>query len=282
MNFQDNLASFKNKLRKNKIIYYLYQVFFDFYYYHKPSRQLGLKYYGDPLNLKNIWEAEELEIIQKFLPTADAVINIGANIGYYVCFFASKGIKMIAVEPIQRNLKFLYKNLVANKLSEVEVFPIALSNRIGLQKMYGKAGLASLVKGWYGQPENQFHYVPVNTMDNLLHNRFEGKKLLIIIDIEGNEYQLLQKAEHYINLNPKPVWLIEVAMFPQIGEQVKENKDIFATFTLFFQSGYSAWWIFKGLKEVTNENLPNILRNNRLKTGNFLFLNKTEEKILFS
>ena len=68
----------------------------------------------------------EVRFLKTMLSTARIFVDVGANIGFFSCFAAKRGLQVIAVEPHQLNLRLLYRNLRLNNLDRVEVFPIAL------------------------------------------------------------------------------------------------------------------------------------------------------------
>lgn len=273
MNITRQVELLKNQLRKHRGLYTLYQMWFEKRCSMNPTQLHGLTYYGDPVNLKTIWEEQEIKLVNKLIPEVDYMINIGANIGYYSCFVASKGIRSIAVEPLRRNLKYLYQNIEINNLEDlIEVYPLALSNKTGLCHIYGRGGLASLIKGWYGQPINQYEVVPVTTFDKLFSTRFFGKRLLIIMDVEGNEFSILQESQNYLKMNPKPIWLMEIAIYPLINNKQTLNKDVFATFSYLYSNGYRAWWISDTLMEISKNHLDEFVSTHRERTLNFIFM----------
>ena len=83
---------------------------------------LGSKMYLDETDLGLSWdlitdgirEAYLVEIVKKELKKGDIVIDIGANIGYYVLLeskiVGEKG-KVYAIEPVPQNVDILRKNL---------------------------------------------------------------------------------------------------------------------------------------------------------------------------
>jgi hypothetical protein len=49
--------------------------------------------------------------------------------------------------------------------------------------------------------------IALSTMDILLGDRFEGKRIFIKIDVEGVEHAVLCGAGRTMSLDPKPTWV---------------------------------------------------------------------------
>ena len=125
------------------------------YRYMRDNRQVWDTPYETPFGFKLVghsgmgkgpFEQDETEIIRRILGKwGDVVINVGANIGYYCCLALSQGKHVIAFEPMRGNLSCLYKNMRANCWADqIEIFPIALSNKIGVVEIFG-GGLERLL-----------------------------------------------------------------------------------------------------------------------------------------
>ena len=147
----------------------------------------GFRLIGSLKMLNGTFEPDEYEIVKKCLNKSDLFVNIGANVGYYCCIALKAGKPTIAFEPNEINVKCLYQNILVNGWSDqIEIYPIALSNRTGLIKMYGDGTGSSLIKGWAGMPERIRKTVPMSTLDNVLGERAKGKKCFVLVDIEGS------------------------------------------------------------------------------------------------
>ncbi len=194
-------------------------------------------YITNRLMLKGAFENSELEILKNSMLNSDVFVDVGANIGYYSCLALSLGKHVVAVEPQQQNLECLFSNISSNGWFDAEVFPLGLSDKPGLLTLYGASGpCASLVKGWAGYSSRFKQFIPVNTMDNILGDRFMGKKLLIKIDVEGAEYDVLRGAMKTLSMQPKPNWFIEIS--PSLFHPGGLNRNFEATFDLFWKNGY--------------------------------------------
>lgn len=91
------------------------------------------------LLLTGVHEKLQTEILQKTLNKGMTVVDIGANIGYYVLLEAAivgeKG-KIYAIEPIRRSFELLEKNIEVNNYQQiVETFQMAVSNKSGISKI---------------------------------------------------------------------------------------------------------------------------------------------------
>lgn len=138
----------------------------------------GYKLAGNKVMAQGLFEPVETELVRNILQDVDVLVNVGANIGYYCCHALSMGKEVIAFEPIQRNLRYLYRNIKENGWSMVEVYPMALSNSVGVLQIYGGNTGASVVKGWANTPESYVTLVPSSTMDVVLGTRLKVRKHL--------------------------------------------------------------------------------------------------------
>jgi hypothetical protein len=79
--------------------------------------------------------------------------------------------------------------------------------------------------------------VPLTTLDTIVAGRFQGKKLLIKMDVEGSELDVLAGAAKTLDLSPKPTWLVEILLR---GEVLPDgmNKKYSEAFEVFWQHGY--------------------------------------------
>lgn len=185
------------------------------------------------------FEVEEIAIIQQNLSHAQVFVDVGANIGLYTCLARSVGRYAIAIEPQPQNLDCLYANLSANGWTDTEVYPLGLSDQIGLVNLYGASGpSASLISGWAGYSKRFRQTIPVTTLDVLLGERFIGRKLLIKIDVEGAEYNVLRGAQKTMSMLPHPTWMIEICLSEYHPAGI--NPNYAATFEMFWQHGYEA------------------------------------------
>lgn len=201
------------------------------------SRQTryGFTLAGDPRMTKDGWEAEEIKLFLEMLPGHSAVIDIGANIGFYSCLAGSRGKPTIAIEPSPRNIRYLLRNLLENGVKGVELCPLGLAESAGRRTLYGYGGAASLVEGWAQSKRGES--VLTTTLDEVLAGKFEGERLLIKIDVEGYELAVVRGAARTLSRDPRPTWLVEVLQHDPLIPS-GHNDQFQATLELFRSAGY--------------------------------------------
>jgi FkbM family methyltransferase len=253
--------------------------------YSEPkATAMGFLFSGNEAMEKGVFEPEETSLVKKIVPHTDVLINVGANIGYYCCIARDLGKPVVAFEPIYQNLQYLLRNIKANRWeSGIEVFPMALSNKIGIIEIYGDGTGASLIKGWADTPEDHVTLVPCTTTNNALGTRFQGKQCFCLVDIEGAELFMLQGASDLINLDPKPIWLMEISISEHQPKGVTINPNLLSTFQIFWDSGYEAWTADKQCRLVGAEEVKNIAQSGKdtILTHNFLFIEKGRKNKFF-
>lgn len=235
---------------------------------------LGFRFNGNPLMERGEFEPHETHLVCELIKEVDVLINVGANIGYYSCLALHAGKSVIAFEPIPENLHFLLRNIKVNGWeSRAQVYPIALSNDVGVLEIYGGGTGASLIEGWAQNPSDDMTLVPISTLDRVLAGQFNNEKVLFIIDIEGAEKMMLEGAATFINRSPKPLWIVEITSHQHQPQGVSVNPHLLGTFQLFWDAGYEAWAIEDDLRKVTPEEIQELMNSSTVKTGapNYLF-----------
>ncbi|MFZ3211386.1 MAG: FkbM family methyltransferase [Terriglobales bacterium] len=212
------------------------------------------------------FERAEIDLLRAELDDSDVFVDIGANVGLYTCLAARTGKHVIAIEPLASNVAVLLHNLAVNKLTEVEVFPIALSSAPGLLTLYGSGTGASVIKGWAGTSAiDGACLVPVNSLDALIADRFAGKRLIIKIDVEGHETDLLTGAVRTLAMNPKPRWLIEV--IPEEHHPSGANPSYVRTFETLWRAGYCSYTADTTRRPVQRDHVVDWATKGRVEFG---------------
>ena len=208
----------------------------------------GFVFAGDARMQRGEFEPHELALVRDELRSAELFIDAGANTGLYSCLARSRGARVIAVEPLPANLRWLLRNLAANGYRDVQVLPLALGERPGVLQLYGASTGASLVRGWAGASPLFERSVPVSTLDLLITPQCRGKRTLVKLDIEGGELPALRGAEGLLSSSPAPVWLVEVNLTEHHPDGL--NPTFAEVFELFWRHGYAARTVEAEPREV--------------------------------
>lgn len=232
----------------------------------------GFKLAGNVAMAAGVFETEEIEVFLRLLQKASTCIDIGANIGLYTCLAAAQGKHVVAIEPLSVNLTALYRNLLCNSFLDIEVFPVGLSGKAGIKRLFGGNTGASFVPGWAGASDKRNELVPVSTLDLIVQTRFDGQALLIKMDVEGFEYEVLLGAEHTLGLSPRPMWLVEICLSEHFPDGL--NDKFYNTFDAFWRRGYEARTVNREERLIHADDVSRWVKQGYADFGshNYLFL----------
>ena len=140
------------------------------------------------------YEYEKQRLFDAAIPPHGTVWDVGANVGLYTLLASRKAVRVIAVEPLPDNIRFLEKHLRLNRITNVEVLAAAVGQEcarqsfcIGENRSVGHLG------------EDGFE-VDVITLDLLCAKN--GPPDVIKIDVEGTEYLALLGASLCLTTKP--------------------------------------------------------------------------------
>ncbi len=214
------------------------------------------------------FEPEETILFKEHFRNADVFVDVGANIGFYTCLARLADKHVIAVEPLPKNLEYLYANILANDWTDIEVFPVGLSDSPGLATLYGGSSTgASLIVHWAGASQLFRRIISVSKLDILLGDRLAGKKILIKIDVEGAEYPVLLGATNVMCIQPKPTWIVEICLNEFHPDGMNPNFQ--DTFNLFWQYGYEARTADRQNQLIQRADVDRWIKNGQCDFGTF-------------
>ena len=117
--------------------------------------------------------------------------------------------------------------------------------------------------------------VPILSLDRVLGDTLLGKRALILVDIEGAEWMMLQGAKQTLINEPRPIWLMEISSSEHQPAGVAMNPHFAETFDLFFEQGYQAFTADATGLEITPTMVQEVVTGDRrLETHNFLFVER--------
>lgn len=147
-------------------------------------------------------EPETLEWIDGFDDNS-VFWDVGANVGLYSCYAASKkGCQIVAFEPSVFNLELLARNISNNNLiDKISIMPLAISYKQDLNKLNLSTtewgGALSTFGESYGQDGKdlniQFSFNTFGISLDMAHEIFKlPKPKYLKIDVDGIEHLILQ------------------------------------------------------------------------------------------
>jgi FkbM family methyltransferase len=144
----------------------------------------------------------EAELIKRIVSPGMKVVDVGANVGYYVLMFAQivgKAGQITAIEPWPENLVELELNVQCNKLENVKIIRKAIGNEAK------EIGLLAGINSGVAPAETATFLIEQDILDNLITERIDFLK----IDIEGYEGQALTGARRVL-AEYRPILFLEV------------------------------------------------------------------------
>ena len=158
-------------------------------------------------------------LLSKLLKPGMRVVDVGANIGYYLLLFekyiGSEG-EVICIEPSVENLPELKKNIEINRFVNVKLFDVA----IGMDD--GTTGLRVGINSGVVEKNQGSYQVALRKLDSLVTDKVDFLK----IDVEGYEGQVLKGAQEILNRD-KPILFLEIhpSIIPEFGFSVGQILD---------------------------------------------------------
>jgi hypothetical protein len=77
------------------------------------------------------YEYEKQRLFDAAIPLRGTVWDIGANVGLYTLLALRKAARVIAVEPLPDNIRYLERHLQLNKIRNVEIVAAAVGRECG-------------------------------------------------------------------------------------------------------------------------------------------------------
>lgn len=130
----------------------------------------------------------------------DVIIDVGANVGLFsiVAAHVHPAARVLAIEPLARNLRYLGQNLDENDAQSVEVHSIALtSDRRELDLAYNEHdGFTATAFAPPGSSAVHQERVQSTTLDDLIaHIEADGGRVAMLkMDCEGAEHEILHAS----------------------------------------------------------------------------------------
>lgn len=185
------------------------------------------------LRTKNSWETYItevfLEIFKKLKNSSTLFIDIGANIGYYSLLASSQGIKVVAFEPVVKNLELFEQSIWSNnfeKLIKVHNIGIGEKKYRAMFNTYDdNMGLCRPVElcEQITIPISSTEEVQIDTINEYIN--FDGiDNVVVKINVESMELEVLRSFDKLLESTKIKYILIEIS---RVGKKHLEVINIF-------------------------------------------------------
>jgi FkbM family methyltransferase len=159
----------------------------------------------------NSYEDLTADLVLRYSKEYMLFIDIGAHYGFYTLLIASqfKHSRILAFEPVPENCEILKRNVKLNKLKNVEIFNLAVSNREEIKEF--NITEASDSSSFYTHPfvkTLKTKKIKSISLDNLLKNNPKAPTI-IKIDTDGHELCVLEGMRNVIKKNQEIKLIIE-------------------------------------------------------------------------
>jgi FkbM family methyltransferase len=150
-------------------------------------------------------EAAATNFFQTFLNKDDVVLDIGANLGYYVVQEARVCKHVYAIEPMIINYNILLKNIELNKYVNVDTFNCAIGETDSKQNIYHceQFNLSKMlpVDGW---DKTEIDMLTGKTLiNNNINSKGKPVPNVLRMDVEGYELKIIESFEKKFSIFDK-------------------------------------------------------------------------------
>jgi len=155
---------------------------------------------------KGFFDKTLTEYIINNIKESDVVLDVGANLGWMTCLFASKAKKVHAFECNSEVYNQLVCNVHLNNFKDkTSLYEIALSDKKGESEFtrYAHSGHGHLESNVRYNTYKDTVKVKTDTIDNIISEKVD----FIKVDVEGFEYNVLKGAKNTISKYKPDIFL---------------------------------------------------------------------------
>jgi FkbM family methyltransferase len=147
-----------------------------------------------------VWHDQDYDIPRVPIRSGDVVVDIGGNHGFYSCYAARLGAKVLAFEPVPVLFQYLEKNVKENGLAErVVARCCGVSDRPGRMEMVLSDALGGGMNTIVGEFAERMKIevsekiqVMLTTFDDILAENRVDRVRICKLDCEGAEWMILK------------------------------------------------------------------------------------------
>lgn len=169
-----------------------------------------------------IYERRNQQLFSRQISPGDVIFDVGAHVGFYSLLasrLAGPDGRVIAFEPLARNVELLERHLTYNQASNVVVMKAAVAERSG-QGRFDANGDPSM-----GALADEGDPIDLVSIDDLVERGELPPPRLVKIDVEGAESRVLQGAAATLAKH-RPVILLAAHGWRQWSECSRQLSEL--------------------------------------------------------
>lgn len=178
------------------------------------------------------YERGIINFLDKNVLSKDMIaFDIGANIGHHSLFFASRVKQVYSFEPYAKVRSLLEEKMSTNRIANVEIIPLGLSNQAQTLEYFEptehNSGTGSFQPEYSAKNRRTGILLELITGDAFVQQKSIGRIDFVKIDVEGFEHFVLEGMKTSLQTN-RPIVMIE------FGKQTQDHcKSADGFFSLF-------------------------------------------------
>ena len=190
------------------------------------------------LFISRMREPQATAYLQQIMKPDWAVVEVGANIGYYALMEARRVKTVYAIEPDATNYKNLTQNVQLNSCGNIRLFNTAIGDHKGLVDFHlaGNCNLSRVAAKGAGASVQ----VPITTLDGFVDNFVDNAQVdFLRMDVEGYEIAILRGADKVLRAC-KPQMFIEVHrnLLRDYGSSQLELMELLADYGYYITKSF--------------------------------------------
>jgi len=195
--------------------------------------KLEINIYNEKFYWLATYERGVQSCLQQVVTRGAVAYDIGAHIGYFsllLSLLCGMEGKVLVFEPEPLNYRRILKHLDLNGLKNVEVFPIAISDKNSTGALWnpGDSAQGHLIhsspdSSLKGEDNTSLRNVEIVSLDEFVFNRRHPPPGVIKIDTEGEEARIVEGMARLLS-EARPIIVCEIHS-PELGTTVWHKLD---------------------------------------------------------
>lgn len=205
------------------------------------------------------YESEDSEMLYKLVKNNDVIFDVGANIGWYSIHLSKKlnGAKIYSFEPIPETFSKLKRNVELNKIDNINIVNIPLSDKVQNLTFYYSPSATGASSSVNISEESDIKKLDctTDTLDLYVTKNNIERIDFIKCDVEGSELFVFQGGIESIKKH-SPVIFTEMLRKWAVKFNYHPNDIIYIFKNMGYNCYYSSSGSLKAIDNVTEDTIP--------------------------